>query len=205
MIEANVEKTLGKFVLKAQLNDGGFIRLTGRNGSGKSTLLNIIAGTLAPDRGKIVVNSRDVTNLPIEKRRVVLVTPDSWIPHLEVARHIVWGAQVRGVRVEDGYVMEVAAALGVPSSSPTDRVSELSAGTRERVALATALISQPEVILVDEAFSNLDNQEEFIETYRRLTKDAKIDVVFATQDNQSGTDGVDHSYRMGMGRATRLF
>src|SRR5437870_10009237 len=92
MIEANVEKTLGTFVLNAELNDGGFIRLTGRNGSGKSTLLNIIAATLAPDRGKIVVNSRDVTNLPIEKRRVVLVTPDSWIPHLEVARHIVWGA-----------------------------------------------------------------------------------------------------------------
>ncbi len=201
MIEAKVTKTLGNFVLNAELQDEGFICLTGGNGSGKSTLLNIIAGVTAPDRGRVLVNSKDVTRLPIEKRETVLVTPDSSIPHLDVAAHVVWGARVRGLKVNESYVEQVRVALGVPSAG---RVRELSLGMRERVALATALISKPRVILVDEAFSNLDNRDEFVRSYRRLSGEAKIDVVFATQNTEADSEYVDHKYRMEFGRSSRI-
>ena len=202
MIEVGVEKVLGNFVLKAELEDSGFICLTGRNGSGKSTLLNIIAGSLAPDRGTVIVSSKDITALPIEKREVVLVTPDSSIPHLQVDQHLLWGARVRRIKVSDAYLIEVASSLGVPRSG---RVRELSVGMRERVALATALISRPKVILVDEAFASIDNRDEFIQNYNKLSGDANIDVVFATQNTDTDVGLADHSYRMENGQSARLF
>src|SRR5437879_9213305 len=99
MIEASVTKTLGNFTLNAEMKDAGFICLTGGNGSGKSTFLNIIAGVWVPDAGHVLLNSKDLTRLPIEKRETVLVTPDSSIPHLDASAHVLWGAKIRGIEI----------------------------------------------------------------------------------------------------------
>lgn len=80
MIDVMVTKRLGNFTLNAQLNDQGTICVTGPNGSGKSTLLNIIAGFIKPDKGYVKLYGKDVTQLPPEKRGIVLVTQDSFIP-----------------------------------------------------------------------------------------------------------------------------
>ena len=201
MIEARVTRTLGNFVLDAEIRDEGFICLSGANGSGKSTFLNIIAGVMVPDRGHVLVNSKDVTRLPIEKRETVLVTPDSSIPHLDAGAHILWGAKIRGIKIHQSYVEEVRSVLGVPTAG---RVQELSLGMRERLSLATALISRPKAILVDEAFSNLDNRDEFMTNYRRLSSEAKIEVVFATQSLEPDEKHVAHVYRMVTGRSSRI-
>jgi ABC-type multidrug transport system ATPase subunit len=84
------------------------------------------------------------------------------------------------------------------------KVGKLSLGMRERVALATALLSGPDGILVDEAFSNLHGREGFIAAYRKLADDAGIDVLFSTQDESDGRLA-EHLYVIEDGRATRRF
>jgi len=201
VIEANVGKKLGNFSLDASISDEHFICLTGRNGSGKTTLLNLIGGTLTPDSGYITLNSRKITNLPIEKRHVSIVTPDSCIPHLEVDNHLTWGVEIKHVHVEDDYVAEVKTSLGINFSG---KARKLSLGMRERVALATSLISKPELILVDEAISNIDNHTDFLNAFKGLAAKARIDVIFTTQYPEDSAQA-DHHYRLESGKTTRLF
>jgi molybdate/tungstate transport system ATP-binding protein len=201
MIEAAVKKKLGSFKLDANVSDERFICLTGKNGSGKTTLLNLIGGILTPDEGHITLNSKNITNLPIERRQVSIITPDSCIPHLDVDRHMVWGAKNKGLRIEDGYVTEIKTGLGINFDG---KVRKLSLGMRERVALATSLISKPELILVDETLSNIDNRRDFIDAFKNFTMKANIDVIFTTQSPEDSSEA-DHHYRLESGKSTRLF
>ncbi len=201
MIEAEVKKKLGNFSLDANVSDEHFICLTGKNGSGKTTLLNLIGGILTLDEGHVTLNSKSITNLPIEQRQVSIITPDSCIPHLDVDRHLVWGAKRKGLNVEHGYITEVKTSLGI---SFDGKVRKLSLGMRERVALATSLISKPELILVDEALSNIDNHRDFVDAFRNLAAKAKIDVIFTTQYPEDSAQS-DHHYRLESGKSTRLF
>jgi len=201
MIEAVAQKAFGQFSLDATMSEGGFICLAGKNGSGKTTFLRIIAGLTKPDGGHVKINGREITGLQLEKRGVVLVTPESSIPSLEVDDHLRWGAKLKGVEIGEERLESVKEALGIDFHG---KVEKLSLGMRERVSLTTALISAPAGILVDEAFSNLHEREEFISAYRKLTTDAGIDLVFSTQDDSDGRLA-DHLYVMEDGRATKRF
>ena len=201
MIEAEVKKKLGSFSLDASISDEHFVCLTGKNGSGKTTLLNLIGGILTPDEGHITLNSRIITNLPIERRQVSIITPDSCIPHLDVDRHLVWGAKNKGLNIEQDYMTKIKTSLGI---SFDGKVRELSLGMRERVAIATSLISKPELMLVDEALSNIDNRRDFIDAFKDLATEAKIDVMFTTQYPEDSSQA-DHHYRLESGKSTRLF
>lgn len=198
----SVRKRLGAFRLDAEMRDGGFVCISGGNGSGKTSLLRVVAGVYAPDEGYVKVGSEVVTGSPIEKRGVVLVTSDSYIPHLRVEKHLVWGAEARGVAAVDGATLsDVRERLGIGFSG---RVDSLSLGMRMRVALATALLSRPRVVLVDEVFGNLDNREEFVRSYRALAKGLSADVVYATQ-LPAAPGEADHLYAMDGGSLRRVF
>ena len=82
MIEAKVGARLGEFQLRAEIKGDGTTCLAGKNGAGKTTLMRAIAGFLSVDEGYVRVGGTDVTNRPVEKREVVLVTPSTYIPHL---------------------------------------------------------------------------------------------------------------------------
>jgi molybdate/tungstate transport system ATP-binding protein len=194
-----VRKKLGSFSLSAELHDGGFICLAGRNGSGKSCFFRSIAGYLAVDGGYVRVGGTDVGRLPVERRGIVLVTPDSSIPHLEVDDHLMWGARLRRVPIDAGRLSSVKAELGIDYGG---RVRTLSLGMKERVALATALLSSPRAILVDEAFSNLHDREGFMTAYRRLAAQAGVDVVFSTQNESDGALS-DHLYLISEGKTLK--
>jgi molybdate/tungstate transport system ATP-binding protein len=202
LIEAKVKKRFGFFGLDAEILGEKVICLTGKNGSGKTTLLNIIAGTLSPDEGFVRLNSIDVTRLPVERRSITFVTPDSHIPHLKVQEHLVWGAKNKGVKIDEKTVLRVKERLGIGFANIKAR--NLSIGMRERVSLATALLSRPKAILVDEAFSNIDNRKEFISSFRELILEMGIDLIFATQE-ASDSELADHHYVMEQGKSNRLF
>src|SRR5580704_2446656 len=100
MIEAAVvRKRVGLFSLDVTMSEGGFICLAGKNGSGKTTLLRILAGLSKPDGGQVRIAGEDVTGLPLDKRSIVMVTPGSFIPNLQVERHLEWGARLKGIEV----------------------------------------------------------------------------------------------------------
>ncbi len=186
-------------MLSVDLEDSGFICLAGRNGSGKTSLLRAIAGLLQVDDGYVRIEGVDVTRLPVEKRNVIMVTPNSFFPHLDVDSHITWGARLRGMKPEGGKVSKVKAELGIDFSGSVRR---LSLGMRERVALATAFIASPKAILVDEAFSNLHERQDFISSYRKLVGDEGIDLIFSTPDEADGRLS-EHLYLIGNGTTKR--
>jgi len=201
LIEAAVRKRFGSFSLDAVISDGGFICVAGKNGSGKTTFLRIIGGLTKQDGGVVKVNGKDVTDLPLEKKGVVIVTPGSAIPSMDVDRHLLWGAGLKKMKIDEERLRTTKKRLGIEFGG---RVGGLSLGMRERVSLATALLSSPALILVDEAFSNLHDRREFISSYRELTSRAGIDVVFSTQDEADG-ELAQHLYKLEDGRATKKF
>jgi molybdate/tungstate transport system ATP-binding protein len=201
MIEVKAKKQLGNFFLDAELKDDNFICLVGKNGSGKTSLLNIIAGVYKPDDGYVKINSDMITDVGVEKKQVVLVTQESCLPTLNVEKHLLWGARLRKKQVAQETVAEVKKNLGINYGG---KVSKLSLGMTERVSLATALLASPKVILVDEAFGNIDNRTEFIKAYREFARRSMIDVIFSTQHTED-SKCADHLYQMEQGHATRIF
>jgi molybdate/tungstate transport system ATP-binding protein len=201
MLEASVTKLFGSFSLDAKMADPGFTCLSGRNGSGKTTFMRIMAGLIEPDGGYVRVNGLEVTDLPVERRGVVFVTPASFIPSLQVDAHLRWGAALRGRDIADDELRACKEELGIDIQGV---VGKLSLGMRERVSLSTALLSSPAVILVDEAFSNLHERKEFISSYRALCSKAGVDVVFSTQDDSDG-ELSEHLYLIEDGKTCKKF
>lgn len=201
MIDVDVSLTRGVFTLRSEIHDEGSICLSGLNGSGKSSLLNVIAGNLKPDKGRVRVNQSDITRLPTEKRGVVLVTPDSFIPHLEVDKHLRWGARAKNVVLDEAFIQVTKELLGIDFAGRVDR---LSLGMRERVALATALLSRPKVLLVDEAFSNIHERVAFIRIFGNACRRSEVDLLHTTQQKSDATIS-DHHYELAGGLTSRAF
>ncbi|HTT78451.1 MAG TPA: ATP-binding cassette domain-containing protein, partial [Stellaceae bacterium] len=143
---------LGDFALRdldLALGRGEILVLLGPNGAGKSVSLEMIAGFHRPQRGRILVAGDDVTRLPPERRGIGLVVQDFGLfPHLTVAANVAFGRP--GV--------DIAALLkqvGIGHLAAR-RPGNLSAGERQRTALARALAIRPLLFLFDEPFSALD-------------------------------------------------
>jgi molybdate/tungstate transport system ATP-binding protein len=198
MIEMKVRVQVGEFRLYTELQGGGMICLAGKNGTGKTTTLRAIAGFLPIAEGFVRVGGTDITESPVEERDVVLVTPTTCFPHLGVDSHIMWGATLKGLRPRKEYVLRVKSELGINYEGT---VGSLSRGMRQRVALATALLSSPRAILVDEAFLGLNDREAFVSIYGKLAKQAGVDVIFSSQDEADGKLA-DYLYVLNNGLST---
>jgi len=141
--------------------DGEILGVLGPSGCGKTTLLNVVAGHLRPERGRIEIAGRVVVDgdavwVPPQRRRVAMVFQDyALFPHLTVLENVRFALPRDERRRGEQSARELLEALDVAATAER-RPAELSGGQQQRVALARALAQRPDLVLLDEPFSSLD-------------------------------------------------
>jgi iron(III) transport system ATP-binding protein len=176
--------------LSFSLPSGAIGCLLGPSGCGKTTVLRCIAGFEAAQHGAIRINGREVsgphTMLPPEKRRIGMVFQDyALFPHLPVSGNIAFGLHGASQAERSARVAELAALVGL-SAALEKYPHEISGGQQQRVALARALAPRPDLLLLDEPFSNLDVdlRERLGGEVREIIKASGATAVLVTHDQQ---------------------
>lgn len=158
----NVTRRFGDFVavddISLEIREGEFFALLGPSGCGKTTLLRMLAGLDSPSAGRILIDGRDMTQVPPNKRPVNMVFQSYAVfPHMSVEANVEYGLKIAGIpRSERVARVREALALVKLDSFGARKPDELSGGQRQRVALARALVNRPKVLLLDEPLSALD-------------------------------------------------
>ena len=172
--------------LSFSLARGAIGCLLGPSGCGKTTVLRCIAGFEAPSAGRILLNGTEVSSaarsVPPEQRRIGMVFQEhALFPHLTAARNISFGLQDKGSA--ESRVQELAELVGI-GELLGKYPHELSGGQQQRVALARALAPRPELLLLDEPFSNLDTglRERLSLEVRDILKTSGATAILVTHD-----------------------
>ncbi len=151
----------GKEVLSdvsIDIREGEFVTLLGPSGCGKTTTLRLIAGFLAPDQGRILLDGKDISSLPPYKRPFNTVFQRyALFPHLDVYDNIAFGLKLQKVPTDeiDKRVRRILKMVSMTDYESRD-VESLSGGQQQRVAIARALVNRPRVLLLDEPLAALD-------------------------------------------------
>jgi molybdopterin-binding protein len=190
MIEVkNLYVDLGEFVLEdisLNIEEGEYFIILGPTGAGKTVLLESIAGLYPIKSGEIWLRGKEVTGVEPEKRRISIVYQDHVLfPHLSVRDNLTFGLRMQktGTDAEKDRLSWVAELLGIDSLLHR-RPDTLSGGEKQKVALGRAIITQPEVLLVDEPMSALDpeTRESVQRELRQLHKALGITILHVTHD-----------------------
>lgn len=187
---------------------GTFLAILGPSGSGKTTLLRLIAGFERLDEGAVTVGGRLVSgpseHISPERRRVGMVFQDYAIfPHLTVLENVAYGLSSGNRHQEQvSNLLHLVGLSGLGKRMP----HQLSGGEQQRVALARALAAQPEVILLDEPFSNLDAQlrVHVREEVRKILRAAEVTALFVTHDQEEAMSLADAVAVMWQGQVLQV-
>lgn len=181
--------------ISLSIASGEFITLLGSSGCGKTTTLRIMAGLESCDSGRVLLEGRDVTNEPPERRNVNMVFQNyALFPHMSVGENVGYGLKIRRrKKAEIQKAVEDALALVQLSGYEERMPSELSGGQRQRVAIARALVGQPKVLLLDEPLGALDLQlrRQMQIELKRLQKQLGITFVYITHDQEEALNMSD--------------
>jgi iron(III) transport system ATP-binding protein len=193
--------------LSLELEQGTTAALLGPSGCGKTTTLRLIAGFEHPDSGTVAVGGRLLSGpgafVPPEKRRIGVVFQDyALFPHYDVAGNVAYGL---GRDADPGRVREVLELVGLGGARDRS-VNELSGGQQQRVALARALAPAPDVILLDEPFSNLDAslRARVRGEVREILAAQGVTSVFVTHDQEEALSVADVVAVVNEGRVEQI-
>jgi len=203
-----VAKAFGPVValdhFELEVRRGRTLCLLGPSGCGKTTALRLIAGFEEPDRGSVEINGRRVagpgSSMPPERRRVGMVFQDfALFPHLSVRENVAYG--IRRDPDRDVRVNELLELVGLAADAQR-MPHQLSGGMQQRVAVARALAPRPDVILLDEPFSNLDQalRTQLRVEVREILRRAQATALFVTHDQEEALTIADDVCVMSRGR-----
>lgn len=207
MLEVQIYKKLAEFDLDIsfQVNDN-ILGLMGASGSGKSMTLKCVAGIETPDQGRIVLNNRVLfdsekkINVPIQKRNVgYMFQSYALFPNMNVYENISVGLRARKVKDVDIVVQKVMQQFRIfelASRYP----KQLSGGQRQRVALARLIAYEPDVLLLDEPFSALDEdlKKDLLQELKSELQISKP-VIFVSHDKEEVNYLCDLKYKIKQG------
>lgn len=207
MLEVQIYKKLAEFDLDVSFQvDDNILGFMGASGSGKSMTLKCIAGIETPDQGRIVLNGRVLfdsekkINVPIQKRNVgYMFQSYALFPNMNVYENISVGLRARKVKDVDIVVQKVMQQFRVfelASRYP----KQLSGGQRQRVALARLMAYEPDVLLLDEPFSALDEdlREDLLQKLKSELQISKP-VIFVSHDKEEVNELCDLKYKIKQG------
>ena len=167
---------------------GELVTLLGPSGCGKTTTLRVVAGFEQPDEGRVYVGEQDVTDLIVYRRSIGFVFQSyALFPHLTIFDNVAYGLRVRRlpaatIRARVGQVLELVGLPGYERRFP----NQLSGGEQQRVAVARAVVVEPQLLLFDEPLSNLDAKlrVQMRAELSRLQRQLAITTVYVTHDQE---------------------
>ena len=175
---------------------GKFVTFLGPSGCGKTTLLRMIAGFYQPDEGEIIINGRNVENVPPYDRNTAMVFQEyALFPHMNVYENVSYGLEIKKIdkdatrqRVDE--VLNLMQLKGFEQRYP----NQLSGGQQQRVAVARALVMNPHALLLDEPLSNLDAKlRESVRTeLRMIQQKLGLTAIYVTHDQQEALSMSDY-------------
>ena len=172
--------------ISLDIDRGEFISLLGPSGCGKTTTLQMIAGFVEVTSGRIVLDGRDLAEVPPAKRGLGMVFQSyALFPHMTVAQNVAFGLEMRKVNRADRDRRVTAALQLVGLGMMADRYPRrMSGGQQQRVALARALVIEPNLLLLDEPLSNLDAKlrEEMQGELRDIQERTGLTTILVTHD-----------------------
>lgn len=191
-----------------EIPEGAFVTLLGPSGCGKTTNLRMIAGLLDPTEGEILIGGKRVNDVPIHKRNLGLVFQNyALFPHKTVAENVAFGLKYRNVPSSDipRRVQEALDLVQLPNVG--DRYPKaLSGGQQQRIALARAIVIEPDVLLLDEPLSALDAnlREDMRVELKRIQERIGVTTVFVTHDQSEALAMSDQIVVMSEGRVEQV-
>lgn len=184
--------TVGVYDVNFEVEEGEIFVIMGLSGSGKSTLIRLLNRLIEPTSGTIMIDEKDISKLDKEGLREVRRNKMSMVfqnfglfPHRTILENTEYGLEIRGVPKEER-VVKAERALANSSLLPfkDQYPDQLSGGMQQRVGLARALANDPEILLMDEAFSALDPliRREMQDELLELQENVKKTIIFITHD-----------------------
>lgn len=208
----NIVKKFGDFTavhpMSLDLPEGSFVTFLGPSGCGKTTTLRMIAGLLDPTDGGIFVGDRQINDIPIHKRNLGIVFQNyALFPHKTVAENVAFGLKYRNVAKEerDRRVKEALELVQLPHLA-NSYPKQLSGGQQQRIALARAIVVEPDVLLLDEPLSALDAnlREDMRVELKRIQEQIGITTIFVTHDQSEALAMSDTLVVMSNGRVEQV-
>ena len=170
------------------IRENEFLTLLGPSGCGKTTTLRIIGGFETPDKGQVLFDGKDITNLPPNKRQLNTVFQKyALFTHMNIAENIAFGLKIKGksksyINDKIKYALKLVNLYGYENRMP----DSLSGGQQQRVAIARAIVNEPKVLLLDEPLGALDLKLRQDMQYEliRLKNELGITFIYVTHDQE---------------------
>lgn len=207
-----LSKTYGEFAavqnFDLEVNKGELICLLGPSGCGKSTAIGMVGGFVLPTQGRIILDSRDITDLPANMRPTSTVFQNyALFPHMSVLKNVVYGLKFSGIspkkarKIGKKYLDMVGLA-----DLCNHKVTSLSGGEQQRVALIRSLILEPKVLLLDEPLSNLDAKlrVNLRREIKQIQSRTGITMLYVTHDQEEALGLADRMVVMNQGRIEQI-
>ena len=209
-MKIDITRKQGDFLIDASFTGAGsgVTALYGPSGAGKTSVINMVAGLMSPDKGHISVNglhlfdSEQGINLPPELRRIGYVFQDGrLLPHLSVRGNLTYGLRLTPEKRRFVTFDSVVELLGIEHLLKR-RPAGLSGGEKQRVAIGRALLTSPEMLLMDEPLASLDprRKAEVQPFIMRLCREFKIPILYVSHVMYEILNLADHLVIMDMGR-----
>ncbi len=194
--------------VSVDVREGELFTLLGPSGCGKTTTLRCIAGFEKATSGSIDFLGQDYTAIPPFRRNIGMVFQSyALFPHMSIFENVAYGLQIRKIHKEEieERVKKIIKLVGLEATEKR-KPSELSGGQQQRIALARALVYDPQLLLLDEPLSNLDAKLRVYmrEEIRRIQQQARVTTIYVTHDQEEALSISDRVAVMHAGKVSQV-